>query len=160
LQVSAVLPGGDPLAEALAAGETPSPEMVAAAGASDTLNPRVAVTLLTCTAAGLIAICLITPKIQALGMVPLENPPETRAVRARDIILKVGYVERPADFAFGFQNETGYLNHFRATLSATPASRLQQWRRILAVSPSPVSFWYRQSPAPLLIESRLLGGPD
>ena len=33
LAVAAALPGGDPLAAALAAGETPSPEMVAAAGA-------------------------------------------------------------------------------------------------------------------------------
>ena len=32
LAVAAALPGGDPLAAALAAGETPSPEMVAAAG--------------------------------------------------------------------------------------------------------------------------------
>src|SRR5262249_20087502 len=32
IAVSAALPGGDPLAAALAAGETPSPEMVAAAG--------------------------------------------------------------------------------------------------------------------------------
>ena len=32
LSVSAALPGGDPLAAALAAGETPSPEIVAAAG--------------------------------------------------------------------------------------------------------------------------------
>src|SRR5262249_36017249 len=32
LAVLAALPGGDPLAAALAAGETPSPEMVAAAG--------------------------------------------------------------------------------------------------------------------------------
>ena len=31
LQVAAALPGGDPIAAALAAGETPSPEMVAAA---------------------------------------------------------------------------------------------------------------------------------
>jgi len=32
LPVAAALPGGDPLAAALAAGETPSPQMVAAAG--------------------------------------------------------------------------------------------------------------------------------
>jgi hypothetical protein len=32
LSVAAALPGGDPLAAALAAGETPSPELVAAAG--------------------------------------------------------------------------------------------------------------------------------
>src|SRR5204862_6881490 len=34
LAVAAALPGGDPLAAALAAGETPSPDMVAAAGAT------------------------------------------------------------------------------------------------------------------------------
>jgi len=41
LLVAAALPGGDPLAAALAAGETPSPEMVAAAGEKEGLSPRV-----------------------------------------------------------------------------------------------------------------------
>ena len=39
MQVAAALPGGDPLAAALAAGETPSPEMVAAAGQRGGLEP-------------------------------------------------------------------------------------------------------------------------
>jgi serine/threonine protein kinase len=43
LQVAAALPGGDPLAAALAAGETPSPQMVAAAGETTGLTPRVGV---------------------------------------------------------------------------------------------------------------------
>ena len=43
LQVAAALPGGDPLAAALAAGETPSPEMVAAAPKEGALRPAVAV---------------------------------------------------------------------------------------------------------------------
>jgi serine/threonine-protein kinase len=38
-QVAAALPGGDPLAAAIAAGETPSPELVAASGEEGTL-PR------------------------------------------------------------------------------------------------------------------------
>ena len=38
LGVAAALPGGDPLAAALAAGETPSPEMVAAAGSTSALR--------------------------------------------------------------------------------------------------------------------------
>src|SRR4029077_15332591 len=46
LQVAAALPGGDPLAAALAAGETPSPEMVAAAGEEDAIRPRTAWILL------------------------------------------------------------------------------------------------------------------
>src|SRR5262249_15349734 len=40
LQVAAARPGGDPLAAALAAGETPSPQMVAAAGENTGLSPR------------------------------------------------------------------------------------------------------------------------
>ena len=39
LAVAAALPGGDPLAAALAAGETPSPDMVAAAGDVGSLSP-------------------------------------------------------------------------------------------------------------------------
>ena len=38
LVVAAALPGGDPLAAALAAGETPSPEVLAAAGESEALG--------------------------------------------------------------------------------------------------------------------------
>ena len=45
LEVAAALPGGDPLAAALAAGETPSPAMVAAAGTPGVLSPPVAVGL-------------------------------------------------------------------------------------------------------------------
>jgi serine/threonine-protein kinase len=45
LQVAAALPGGDPLAAALAAGETPSPEMVAAAPMEGALKPAVAIGL-------------------------------------------------------------------------------------------------------------------
>ena len=41
LAVAAALPGGDPLAAALAAGETPSPEMVAEAGQGEGLPVRV-----------------------------------------------------------------------------------------------------------------------
>ncbi|MDE3168054.1 MAG: protein kinase, partial [Acidobacteriota bacterium] len=40
--VAAGLPGGDPLAAAMAAGETPSPELVAAAGETEGLAPKVA----------------------------------------------------------------------------------------------------------------------
>ena len=46
LAVAAALPGGDPLAAALAAGETPSPDMVAASGGKGALRPAVALTSL------------------------------------------------------------------------------------------------------------------
>ena len=43
LSVAALLPGGDPLAAALAEGETPSPEAVAAAGSTDALSLKFAI---------------------------------------------------------------------------------------------------------------------
>ena len=52
LQVAAALPGGDPLAAALAAGETPSPQMVAAAGETAGLAPRIAVACLAAVILG------------------------------------------------------------------------------------------------------------
>src|SRR5262245_58923120 len=45
-QLAAALPGGDPLAAALAAGETPSPEMVAASGLREGTRPAVVLALL------------------------------------------------------------------------------------------------------------------
>ncbi len=57
LSVSAALPGGDPLAAALAAGETPSPDMVAAAGESTGLSRRLGVSLLGFVIVGLLVDC-------------------------------------------------------------------------------------------------------
>src|SRR5262245_54295821 len=56
LAVAALLPGGDPLAAALAAGETPSPEMVAAAGMTDAVSSRHALLGATWVVAGLLAV--------------------------------------------------------------------------------------------------------
>src|SRR5262249_6099013 len=50
--VASALPGGDPLAAALVAGETPTPGMVAAAGEAGALSPAVAGTCLAVVAAG------------------------------------------------------------------------------------------------------------
>ena len=46
LQVAMMLPGGNPLEAAIAAGETPSPEMVAAAPKKGALKPVVAIACL------------------------------------------------------------------------------------------------------------------
>src|SRR6185503_14035570 len=53
LQVAAALPGGDPLAAALAAGETPSPEMVCASTKEVGLKPPVAFAYLAAILVGL-----------------------------------------------------------------------------------------------------------
>src|SRR5580704_16917775 len=64
LAVSAALPGGDPLAAALAAGETPSPEMVAAAGAQEGLKPALAIACLAAILAALGANVILDSQLQ------------------------------------------------------------------------------------------------
>ncbi|MEE8143602.1 MAG: protein kinase, partial [Planctomycetota bacterium] len=52
IAVAAALPGGDPLAMALEAGETPSPEMVAESGVAGSLRPPVALTCMASLVVG------------------------------------------------------------------------------------------------------------
>ncbi len=59
LAVAAGLPGADPLAAALAAGETPSPEMVAEAGGEGRLSVAVALPLLIFVIAGTLTVGLL-----------------------------------------------------------------------------------------------------
>src|SRR5271165_353010 len=115
LQVAAALPGGDPLAAALAAGETPSPEMVAAAGAKEGMRPRVALVLLAIVALGLVASLLIAESTQLVNRVTLDSPPEVLATRAREIVGRLGLpANAAADTAYGFEINGGYLNYVRS----------------------------------------------
>src|SRR5437867_3775328 len=86
LQVAAALPGGDPLAAALAAGETPSPELVAEAGAVGGLSPARAWTCLAALIVLLFGVVMISEKTQVTPMVPLPKSPDVLRDRSRDII--------------------------------------------------------------------------
>src|SRR5262249_15424192 len=96
LQVAAALPGGDPLAAALAAGETPSPEMVAAAHVEGAVRPLVAVGLLAAIVLGIALILALSGKTRLYAMVPLEKSPEVLTDRARTIAKSLGYTYQPA----------------------------------------------------------------
>ena len=146
LAVAAALPGGDPLAAALAAGETPSPETVAAAGTDEGLRPVIAMAALAGTIALLAVLMIFTPRLRTINKIPLENPPEALAAKARDTIRKLGYTERPADAAYGFYY-TDYQDYLAKKLKS-----MAEWDRTYATAPSPLGFWYRQSPR--LLESQ------
>ena len=141
LQVAAALPGGDPLAAALAAGETPSPEMVAASGETEGLRPVVAWLLLAGVIVSVAASILLSAQAKLYRRVPLEKPPEALAERARDILQSVGYSERPADTAMGFYEGIGFLRYIDAhDKSKTRWDNLETGAFV---------FWYRGSPRPL-----------
>ncbi|HYL37705.1 MAG TPA: protein kinase [Bryobacteraceae bacterium] len=143
LAVLGALPGGDPLEAALAAGETPSPEMVAAAGAKVGLKPRVALAWLAATLAGLVALAFIVQKIDLLTNIPFDNSPEVLAGKAQEISAQLGYAGRGDSTAYGFEYRPGPI---RFLLRANPSS---YWQRFAQGRPATMRFWYRSSPAPL-----------
>ena len=149
LQVAAALPGGDPLAAALAAGETPSPEMVAASGETEGLRPVVAWVLLAGVILSVTAAILLSAQTMLYRRVPLEKPPDALAERARDILQSVGYSEPPVDTAMGFYEGKDFLRYI-----AEHDKSKTRWDHL---ETGAFVFWYRGSPRPLAARSLLLG---
>ena len=140
-QVAAAFPGGDPLAAALAAGETPSPEMVAASGETEGLRPVVAWVLLAGVIVSVTAVILMSTQTALYRRVPLDKPPEELAAQARDILRSVGYSEPPVDTAMGFYEGKDFLRYIAEhDKSKTRWDNLENGAFV---------FWYRGSPVPL-----------
>jgi hypothetical protein len=141
LQVAAALPGGDPLAAALAAGETPSPEMVAASGETEGLPPVVAWALLAGVTVFVTVAILLSAQTMLYRRVPLETPPEALATRAREILQSVGYSDPPVDTAIGFYEGREFLRYI--------AEHDESKTRWNTLETGAFVFWYRGSPQPL-----------
>jgi len=144
IEVAASLPGGDPLAAALAAGETPSPEMVAAAAPREgLLKPLMAVSLLAGILVAVVAVVFLSEKTQLQRRVPLEKSPEALQERARNVLAKFGYPDPPVDSTYGIGADGGYLRYVE---TKNPALL----RELANSQPASIYFWYRQSPFNLI----------
>jgi serine/threonine protein kinase len=148
MALSAMLPGGDPLAAALADGVTPSPEVVAEAGSHEALSPRVAAPALAGIIMGLIAFCVAIPHCHLMNLIPLENPPEVLTAKSRDMLKNLGYTNRAVDSTANFFGDGGIANFTRSK-----GHNMEEWGRLFSQSPSTIGYWYRQAPAPLVAES-------
>ena len=145
LSVAAALPGGDPLAAALAAGETPSPQMVAAAGETSGISPRNAVIFFAIAILGLVLTSYLNLRVSGLEQMHLEQSPDVLNQRARDIIQKLGYPARPLDRAADFDYSTDFQDYVSKNDKPRP-----DWKRIISDRPSVLYYWYRQSPQYML----------
>ncbi len=120
--VAAALPGGDRLRLALAAGETPSPEVVAAAGRDQ--GPGGAAALLATLLLLLAGLLVLGDKAYPGRATWANKPPEVLADQASTILRELGYEAAPRDRAWGF----------------LPIDGADQQTEV---------FWYRQGPSHL-----------
>jgi serine/threonine-protein kinase len=141
-QVFEAFPGGDPLAAALAAGETPSPRIVAAAGVEGTLSPAAAWSWASLIVALLLVVVVSAPDWRIFGKVPFDKPAEVLESDAMTIGRSVGIDPAPYRVT-GFQADALYL----AWLAAHDKSRSRFEH--LRPGPPAVIFWLRESRRPL-----------
>jgi serine/threonine protein kinase len=156
MAVAAGLPGGDPLAAALAAGETPSPELVAAAGETDGLEPKLALAWLVSALLLIVAGMILVPRVGITSKLTLENSPDALTRDARAHLRSFGYTAKPADSAWGLDYADGYKKY----LTAHPKEAGVRLRNPAVGQPPLVQFWYRESPQPMSASHQLSVGLD
>jgi predicted Ser/Thr protein kinase len=137
-EVLAELPGGDPLAAALAQGKTPSPEAVANAPIEGTLRPLTAAVVVIALILGIFGVAWLNGRAKLFKRAPLADAiPETLALRAKQIAKNFGYGDTPEGQAQGYAEDRDQ--------KLMPGKESPDG---LIPSPS-MYFWYRQSPLPL-----------
>jgi serine/threonine-protein kinase len=146
IRVSAALPGGDLLAAALAAGETPSPEMVAAAGGDTAMISSVeGAAWLAVVTAIVITIAALAGRYSIVPRVGLTKPAAVLADRAEELRQSLGFADPPTDRAWDFSYDTVYLDW-----AEKHGSGSLHWPELAAGRPAIVRFWYRTSPEVLI----------
>ncbi len=143
--VAAALPGGNALAAAIAAGETPSPDMVAAAGEPGTLSAATGALYFGGVIAGLILLAAIGREVSLIGLTKIERGPQFFIERAHTLARDLGYSDPPADEAAAYATDIDYLRHIDER-DRSPT----RWRALGTSQPPALLFWYRQSPRRLV----------
>ncbi len=143
LAVAAALPGGDPLAAALAAGETPSPELVAELGRSEATRHWLAITLAVAGVAVFVASAVFMGSRSIYNYAPFDTEPAVFVADAEELIEEAGFTEPaysdPVDLAWGYTFMGNIIE------SARNDSLADRWTP-LRDRPDALRFWYRQSP--------------
>jgi len=144
LSVAAALPGGDPLAAALAAGETPSPELVAASGKTEGLPLKRSVPLALGLAALIIAVPFVRTNIELHSLIPFNLSEDALAAKAREHAAAFGYTALPADRKYDLQWDWSLIGDSRR--HTKNVAEIRRW----FAGDSPLVLGYRESPAPLV----------
>ncbi|HXM44121.1 MAG TPA: protein kinase [Bryobacteraceae bacterium] len=144
LSVAAALPGGDPLAAALAAGETPSPELVAASGKTEGLPLKRSVPLALGIAALIIAVPFVRTNVELHSLIPFDLSPDALAAKVREYAVAFGYSAIPADRKYDLHWDGQVISDARK--HAKNAAELRRWFQ----AEPPLLLGYRESPLPMV----------
>lgn len=143
MEVAAAFPGHDPLRAAVALGETPSPEMVAAAGEHVSISLPTSVALLAAVLLGIGATAFLARYCNVLSAIRGGKVPEALAERAQQVIARIGYGgENAADSASWLEGN------------------YEDLAKLSRGSPEGIRFVYRRSPQlmiPRNIDSEISG---
>jgi eukaryotic-like serine/threonine-protein kinase len=139
LEVAASLPGGDPLAVALAAGETPSPEMVERAVVAGTLSRPRAWGLLATALAGILALLVFYNRQTTLHYDGVPLKPEVLEHGAETLLARIGWPE----------GSRGLGMHMEARSAFTLAKERHtpdEWRALASDRSTFFDYLYRVGP--------------
>jgi predicted Ser/Thr protein kinase len=143
--VAANMPGGDPLAAAVRAGELPSPAMVAAAATTFAVPKATAAALAACAVGAMLLVATYTMTINPfLAPSSWARPPEALVDRAKDVVKSLGLGDQPRHHASGIQVDDAYLAELRRTRSGA-----DRWTPLRDPRPAAAAVWWRGSPRPL-----------
>ena len=138
-EVAAALPGGDLLAAALAAGETPSPDMVAAARVRD-VRPILAITCFIGSIIGLLAAVFLADRTFLLPQAGLTKAPAVLEYKAKKAIRALSDGEELRSHIHGFVIDPACL----AFLRAHGPEDVSWFERLASSQPPAVFFEYLQ----------------
>ncbi|MEZ5307803.1 MAG: serine/threonine-protein kinase [Pyrinomonadaceae bacterium] len=135
------LPGGDPLKMALEAGETPSPEMIAAAPKKGVLSPKLAIGLFVAFLIAFGTVIALNGPYKVIGLMPLEKSREVLDEDAKKISRDIGGGREPFFRASSFQFDSGY-GAYKGKLK----KEIRNWNILKNPQPAMMYFAYREFP--------------
>ena len=147
LVVAMALPGGDPLAAALAAGETPSPELVAQAGEEGTLKPAHGWMLLTTVIVFLLVFLVLSSSQHVLRYEPMERPPAVQLDRGIETLNRLGVDVPASDRISGLRVDREMLREVNRDGATQP-----ELDAMSSGETSVIDFWLRAAPSELVAE--------
>jgi hypothetical protein len=118
--------------------------MVAAAGEGAGLSARVAWPVFLAVLAGIAGAFGMALGTSPLDRMRPEYTTEVLAQKARDAVRQLVSPARPRDEATGVDWNADLVKHMMETDKPAP-----DWNKVYTQRPSPLEFWYRQSPDPL-----------